>query len=144
MRSYFCDYPDNSRSAILRAAIMVAHSDGDWHNLERDRLEIKYRDLCRMLDADLDDDLLLKELDTITQDVPDEIDQLDSDEEREAYWKKCLAPIVSRDIQQVTVMAAVRIASGDGEIDPTEAAGLRRLCKECDTDLREALEHCGS
>jgi hypothetical protein len=96
VRAYFEDYPENSRSAILRAAILVAYSDSTWHELEREQLE---------KDADLDDEILLRELDKISTDVPEEIRGLGDDEEREAFWQTCLAPIVSRDIQQLTIAA---------------------------------------
>lgn len=142
MRNYFADYPQNSRSAILRAAILVSLADGRWHRLERDKLEGVYRDVCRMLDADLDNELMLKELDTIITDVPNEVRSFHSDEEREEYWNECMAPIVSRDIQEVAVMAAHRISSGDGEIQPKEASGLSRLCEAWDVNLGDALDHC--
>ena len=90
MRAYFEDYPENSRSAILRAAILVAYSDSTWHELEREQLEKVYRNVCVMLDADLDDEILLRELDKISTDVPEEIRGLGDDEEREAFWQTCL------------------------------------------------------
>ncbi len=143
MRNYFAEYPENSRSAILRVAILVAQADGSWHVLERERLETVYRNICNLLDADLDDDLLLEELDLIATDVPDEIRKFETDEEREAYWQKCLAPIVSRDIQHTTVMAALRLAGGDGEIQPKEAASIGRLRQTWDVSLEDASEYWG-
>ena len=140
MRNYFADYPENSRSAILRAAIMVAHSDGSWHELERAQLEDVYRNICVMLDADLDDELLLRELGTIAADVPDQILSLQSDEEREAFWETCQAPIVSRDIQQLTVAAALKLSGGDSEIGSAEVSGLARLCQAWDVNMKDAQE----
>ena len=63
-----------------------------------------------MLDDDLDEDILLEELETISTDVPEEILDFDTDEEREEYWQTCLASIVSRDIQQLTVATVRRAA----------------------------------
>jgi tellurite resistance protein len=140
VRNYFADYSENSRSAILRAAIMVAHSDGSWHELERAQLEGVYRNICVMLDADLDDDLMLRELDEIATDVPDKIKDLESDEEREAFWEECLAPIVSRDIQQLAVAAALKLSGGDSEIGSEEVSGLARLCKAWDVNVKGAQE----
>ena len=140
MRQVYDDYPENSRSAILRAAILVVYSDGTWHELERAGLEDVYRNICVMLDADLDEDILLEELETISTDVPEEILDLDTDEEREEYWQTCLASIVSRDIQQLTVAAAFMLASSDSEINPSEAQALRRMRKAWDVDLKDALE----
>jgi tellurite resistance protein len=140
VRNYFADYSENSRSAILRAAIMVAHSDGSWHELERAQLEGVYRNICVMLDADLDDDLMLRELDEIATDVPDKIKDLESDEEREAFWEECLAPIVSRDIQQLAVAAALKLSGGDSEIGSEEVSGLARLCKAWDVNVKDAQE----
>lgn len=140
MRANFEDYPENSRSEILRAAILVADSDGSWHELERAQLEDVYRNICVMLDADLDDDLMLRELDTISTDVPDEILDLTSEEEREAYWETCMAPIVSRDIQQLTVAAALKLSGGDSEIGAAEVSGLARLCKAWDVNVKDAQE----
>ena len=140
MRNYFADYPENSRSAILRAAILVVYSDGTWHELERAQLENVYRNICVMLDADLDDEIMLRELDTISTDVPEEIQDLETDEEREKFWQACLAPIVSRDIQQLTVAASLKLAGSDSEIDSSEAHGLERMRKEWDVKFKDALE----
>ena len=140
MRNYFADYPENSRSAILRAAILVVYSDGTWHELERAQLENVYRNICVMLDADLDDEILLQELDTISTDVPEEIQDLETDEEHDKFWQACLASIVSRDIQQLTVAAALKLAGSDGEIDSSEAHGLARMRKEWDVNVKDALE----
>ena len=140
MRQVYDDYPENSRSAILRAAILVVYSDGTWHELERAGLETIYRNICVMLDDDLDEDILLEELETISTDVPEEILDFDTDEEREEYWQTCLASIVSRDIQQLTVAAACMLASSDSEINPSEAQALRRMRKAWDVDLKDALE----
>ena len=140
MRQVYDDYPENSRSAILRAAILVVYSDGTWHELERAGLETIYRNICVMLDDDLDEDILLEELETISTDVPEEILDFDTDEEREEYWQTCLASIVSRDIQQLTVAAACMLASSDSEINPSEAQALKRMRKAWDVDLKDALE----
>lgn len=140
MRNYFADYPENSRSAILRAAILVVYSDGSWHEMERAELESVYRNICIMLDADLDDETMLRELDEIANDVPEEIEELETDEEREDFWQTCLAPIVSRDIQQLTVAAALKLASSDSEIDSSEATGLARMCKEWEVTVKDAME----
>ena len=140
MRQVYDDYPENSRSAILRAAILVVYSDGTWHELERAGLENIYRNICVMLDDDLDEDILLQELEMISTDVPEEIQGLDTDEEREEYWQTCLAPIVSRDIQQLTVAAAFMLASSDSEINPSEAQALRRMRTAWDVGLKDALE----
>ena len=140
MRNYFADYPENSRSAILRAAIVVAYSDGSWHEMERAQLEDVYRNICVMLDADLDDEYVLRELDEISSDVPQEIEEIETDDEREEFWKTCLAPLVSRDIQQLTVAAALKLASSDKEIEPSEMTSLLRMCKEWDVNVKDAID----
>ena len=139
MRNYFRDYSENSRSAILRVAILVAYSDDRLHRLERVRLEESYKNICRWLDADIDDELLRRELDTIESDTRGEIDNLDSDEEREEYWQKCISSIVSRDVQQLTVLSAHHIADGDSELTPNEASGISRLCDVWGIDLKNTL-----
>ena len=140
MRNDITDYPENSRSAILRVAILVACSDGSWNELEREQLEDVYRNICVMLDDDLDDDLFPSELETISTDVAGEIESLTDDEETEAFWRTCLAPIVLRDIQEVTVAAALALSSADSEIDPQEMSGLSRLCDEWNVDIQDAQD----
>jgi tellurite resistance protein len=137
---YVTDYPDNSRSAVLRVAIQVACADGNWTELEREQLEGVYRNICIMLDDDLDDDLFLWELDTIASDVAGEIENLSDDEETEAYWETCLAAIVSDDIQELTVAAALALSSADSELDVDELAGLSRLCDEWDVSIQDAQD----
>lgn len=140
MNYYVTDYPDNSRSAILRVAIRVASADGNWTELEREQLEAVYKNICVMLDDDLDDDLFLWELDTIASDVANEIDSLSDDDESEAYWQTCLKAIVSEDIQEMAVAAALALSSADNELDVDELAGLSRLCDEWDVTIQDAQD----
>jgi len=140
LRNEATDYPENSRSAILRVAILVACSDGNRNELEREQLEDVYRNICVMLDDDLDDDVFLWELDTISTDVAGEIETLSDDEEAEAYWQICLEPIVLSDIQELTVAAALALSSADSEIDADEMSGLARLCDEWDVSTKDAQD----
>ena len=140
MRYDVTDYPENSRAAILRVAIMVVYSDASWHELEREQLEDVYRNICVMLDDDLDDDLLLRELDEISTDVANEIEDLADEEEKESYWQTCMEPIVVEDIQQLAVGAALALSSGDSEIDAGEMSGISRLCEAWDVDVKDAEE----
>lgn len=138
MKSVVDDYPENSRAAILRVAILVVYSDGSWHELERAQLEDVYRNICVMLDDDLEDDELLRELEIISTDVPEEIENLEDEDETEAYWQACLESIVSEDIQQLTVGAALALSSGDSEIDAEEMSGITRLCDTWDVAVKDA------
>lgn len=132
------DYPEDSRTAILRVAILVACSDGSWHELERAHVEDVYRNICVMLDDDLDDDVLSRELDEISADVPAEIEELANEEDTESYWQTCLAPIVSEDIQQLAVAAALALSIADSEISEDEMSGIARLCEAWDVTLKDA------
>ena len=140
MRNAATDYPENSRFAILRVAILVARSDDNWNTLEREQLEGVYRNICVMLDADLDDDMILQELETISTDVSDEIEDLSDEEDTEAYWQTCLAPVVSDDIQELTVAAALALSSADGDLDAEEMSALARLCEAWDVDAGDAQD----
>ncbi len=140
MKHDITDYSEDSRAAILRMAILVVYSDGSWHELEREQLEGVYRNICVMLDDDLDDDQLFRELDAISTDVADEIEALADEEEVEAYWETCMASIVEEDVQQLAVGAALALSSGDSEIDASEMAGIARLCDAWGTDLTDAQE----
>jgi len=62
------------------------------------------------------------------------------DEEAEEYWQACLAPIVSSDIQDMTVAAALALSSADSELDVDELAGLSRLCDEWDVRIQDAQD----
>jgi hypothetical protein len=82
----------------------------------------------------------LWELDTIASDVAREIENLSDDEETEAYWETCLAAIVSDDIQELTIAAALALSSADSELDVDELAGLARLCDEWDVSIQDAQD----
>ena len=140
MRNDVTDYPENSRSAILRVATLVACSDCYWSELERGQLESVYRNICVMLDDDLEDDLFLWELETISTDVVYEIENLSGEEETEAYWQTCLGAVVSDDIQELTVAAALALSTADGELDTEEKSALDRLCREWDVDVEDAQD----
>ena len=130
-------YPSDSRAAVLRIAILVADSDGSWHDLEREQLEDVYRNICVMLDEDLDDEELLQELDEISSDVLAEMEAL-TDDDFASYWDSCLASVVSEDVQQLAVAAALAVAVGDSEIDASEMSGIARLCDAWDVDVSDA------
>ena len=130
-------YPSDSRAAVLRIAILVADSDGSWHDLEREQLEDVYRNICVMLDEDLDDEELLQELDEISSDVLAEIEAL-TDDDFESYWDSCLTSVVSEDVQQLAVAAALAVVVGDSEIDASEMSGIARLCDAWDVDVSDA------
>ena len=132
------DYTGDSRAAVLRIAILVTYSDSTWHELERAQLENVYRNICVMLDEDLEDDELLRELDEISDDVLAEIEALTDDDDLESYWDSCLATIVSADVQQLAVAAALALAVGDSEIDTNEMSEISRLCETWDIDISDA------
>lgn len=134
------DYPENSRSAILRVAILVACSDNYWSEFERGQLESVYRNICVMLDDDLEDDIILWELETITTDVVYEIESLSGEEETEAFWQTCVGAVVSDDIQELTVAAALALSTADGELDTEETSAVNRLCGEWDVDVEDAQD----
>ena len=131
-------YSSDSRAAVLRIAIRVCDSDNSWHYLERAQLEGVYRNICVMLDEDLDDDELLRELDEISSDVLAEIEALADDDDVESYWDSCLASVVSEDVQQLALAAALALAIGDSEIDTDEMAGIARLCDAWDIEVSDA------
>jgi len=131
-------YPSDSRAAVLRIAILVVDADGSWDNLERAQLESVYRNICVMLDDDLDDVELLRELDEISYDVLAEIESLADDDDVESYWDSCLSSIVSEDIQQLAVAAALALAVGDSEIDAEEMSGIARLCDTWNIEVSDA------
>ena len=132
------DYPEDSREAVLRTAILVTDSNGSWHELERARLEDVYKNICVMLDEDLDDEIVAQELDEISSDVLAEIEDLSTDDDMESYWQDCLESIVSEDIQLLAVGAAAALAMGDSEIDESEMSGISRLCDAWDVSLKDA------
>ncbi|MDJ0909813.1 MAG: hypothetical protein QNI99_11510 [Woeseiaceae bacterium] len=132
------DYPEDSREAVLRIAILVTDSDGSWHELERAQLENVYKNVCMMLDEDLDEEIVAQELDEISTDVLADIEDLARDEDMESYWQTCSSSIVSEDIQQLAVGAAYALAMGDSEIDEEERTGISRLCDAWDVSLKDA------
>jgi hypothetical protein len=81
-----------------------------------------------------------QELDTISTDVPSEIEDLTDDDETEEFRQACLSSIVSPDIQQLTVAAALALSSGDSEIDLAEVSGLARLCDAWDVAVKDAQD----
>ncbi len=137
MRDYTY-YPEDSREAVLRTAILVTDSDGSWHELERAHLKDVYKNICTMLDDDLDDEIVAQELEEISTDVLADIEDLTTQEDMESYWQTCLASIVSEDIQQLAVGGAFALAMGDSEIDEEEMSGISRLCDAWHVSLKDA------
>ena len=131
-------YPVDSRAAVLRIAILVTDADGSLHELERAQLEGVYRNICVMLDEDLEDDELLRELDEVSSEVLADIEELADDDDVESYWDDCLASVVSEDVQQLAIAAALALAVGDSELDTDEMSGITRLCDAWDIKVSDA------
>lgn len=134
------DYPENSREAILRIAILAVDADGDWHELEREYLAEVYRNICVMLDDDLDEEELLREVEDILNDVSYQIGDLTDTDDSDEYWQDCLDAITSEDLQHVAVGAAMTLSGGSSETDADELAGVTRLCDEWGVDVIDALD----
>ena len=61
-----------------------------------------------------------------------------TDDDFESYWDSCLASVVSEDVQQLAVAAALAVVVGDSEIDASEMSGIARLCDAWDVDVSDA------
>jgi tellurite resistance protein len=133
------DYEENSPDAVLRVALAVAFSDDLLDHEEAAKIEDVYRNILSRMDEYDEDIDLTEESEVVSSDAMDSLSALEDAADREelyAEWAEC---ITDPDLQELALVAALKIAAEDTNIDPTESACMSAFCDNWGLDLDEVI-----
>lgn len=132
-------YDDNSPQALLRVALAVALGDEILDCEEQRKLKQVYDEIREELD-DFDDDIdMAEDVEIIADEVIDELSVSDSPEDRLELYEDWAAAITDPDLQEIALIAALRVAGAGHDYASAESAALGAFCQLWDIDMEELL-----
>lgn len=135
-------YDDNSPQAVLRVALAVALGDEMLDREEQAKLALVYNEIRdQMEDVDEESDAE-DDVERISEEVVEELSASDAEEDRTELYEDWAAAITDPDLQELALVAALRVAGAGGGVDlgSAESVALRQFCELWDIDLAEMLE----
>ena len=133
-------YGENSASAIIRIAIVVAAADGEFDRAEYDRVERVYEEVSLWLGHDDDTISIRRHGRQLSSELADEICDVTRNGTIEEYVHQCANDITDRDVQEIAVLAALRVAGGDHHLAQREFKCLLRFCNHWEINLNEVIQ----
>ncbi len=140
MADSYDTYEDNSPQAVLRVALAVAFADDLLDHEEHAKVEHVYRDIRTRMDIDEGAEDAYAESENIAEYVLDSLSSAESDDERTEIWGEWADAVVDSDLQELAVLAALRIAAVDTDIDMDEAECMNAFCDIWGLALDEIME----
>jgi tellurite resistance protein len=140
MADSYDTYEDNSPQAVLRVALAVAFADDLLDHEEHAKIEQVYRDIRARMDIYEDEEDAYAESESIAEDVVDSLSTAESAVERAEVWEEWADAIPDPDLQELAVLAALRIAAVDADFDSDESECMNVFCDIWGLDLEEILE----
>lgn len=133
-------YGLDSPEAILHCAVAVACCDGEFAGDEHDRVRSVYTDICQELAFQYNRPDISDEYEDIAQGTAELVFSLNDTQERLKYIEHCGRLITDRDLREMTLVMALRIAGGDSELDDAEFQALKTLADVWHIRLKDVLE----
>ena len=137
------DYDDNlepnSPEAILRCAVAVACIDGEFSIDEQARVRTVYADICQEMAYAYnspDKSEACYEISESTSEIMHSIRELSAKLE---YVEACGREIDDRDLREMTLIMALRIAGADAELAAAEFQALKALADLWNIRLSDVL-----
>jgi tellurite resistance protein len=140
MADSYDTYEDNSPQAVLRVALAVAFADDLLDHEEHAKVEQVYRDIRARMDIYEGADDAYAESENIAEFVLDSLSSAEADDERAEVWEEWADAVVDSDLQELAVLAALRIASVDTDIDVDESECMNAFCDIWGLELDEIME----
>lgn len=135
-------YDDNSPQSVLRVALAVALGDEMLDREEQEKLALVYGEIRdQMEDLDEESDAA-EEIEVIAEEVVEELSASDAPEDRMELYEDWAAAITDPDLQELALVAALRVAGAGGGVDlgSAETVALNIFCDLWDIDLEEMVE----
>ena len=140
MADSYDTYEDNSPQAVLRVALAVAFADDLLDHEEHAKVEQVYRDIRARMDIYEGVEDAYAESENIAEYVLDSLSSAESDEDRAEVWEEWADAVVDSDLQELAVLAALRIAAVDADIDVEESECMNAFCDIWGLELDEIME----
>jgi tellurite resistance protein len=134
------DYEPDSPEAILRCAVAVACCDGEFAYDERDRVRGVYADICQEMTFAYNKPEVSDDYEDIAQVTAEYVLSLKDNQAKANFVEHCGQFISDKDLREMTLVMALRIAGGDAELDEAEFQALQRLANLWQIRLKEVLE----
>jgi tellurite resistance protein len=140
MSDTYDTFEDNSPQAVLRVALAVAFADDLLDHEEHSKIEQVYRDIRTRMDIYESAEDAYAESENIAEFVLDSLAAIDSKEDLAELREEWADAVVDSDLQELAVLAALRIASVDTDVDVEEAECMNAFCDIWGLELDEILE----
>jgi tellurite resistance protein len=140
MADSYDTYEDNSPQAVLRVALAVAFADDLLDHEEHAKVEQVYRDIRASMDIYEGAEDAYAESENIAEYVLDSVSSAESDEDLAELWEEWADAVVDSDLQELAVLAALRIAGVDADIDADESECMNAFCDIWGLELDEIME----
>ena len=140
MSDTYDTFEDNSPQAVLRVALAVAFADDLLDHEEHSKIEQVYRDIRTRMDIYESAEDAYAESENIAEFVLDSLAAIDSKEDLAELREEWADAVVDSDLQELAVLAALRIASVDTDVDVEEAECMNAFCDIWGLELDEIVE----
>ena len=140
MADSYDTYEDNSPQAVLRVALAVAFADDLLDHEEHAKVEQVYRDIRASMDIYEGAEDAYAESENIAEYVLDSVSSAESDDDLAELWEEWADAVVDSDLQELAVLAALRIAGVDADIDADESECMNAFCDIWGLELDEIME----
>lgn len=133
-------YEPDTPEAILQCAVAVACVDGEFAYGEQERVRSVYEDICQEMALTYNRLEVSDVYEEISQTTSARLFSMDDINEKLGYIEECGQLITEKDLRELTLVVALRIAGGDAELHSAEFAALKGLANRWRIKLSDILE----
>jgi tellurite resistance protein len=123
---------------IIRMALLVAYSDGSLHAMEYTKAEEVFSEIADEYLGEHDPTFFTGQLERISEGLREEVDGLES-EEIIALAFNTAERIEDRSSQELAIVAALRVAYGDFELDALESSCITDIARNWNITLKSLI-----
>lgn len=134
------EFEPDSPEAVLRCAVAVACCDGVFAFGEQDRVRDVYEDICQEMTYAYNCPEISDEYQEIADSTAESVLSLSDDQTKLQYINRCGELIIDKDLQEMALVMALRVAGGDAELDAAEFRALRTLANLWKINITDVLE----
>ena len=120
-------YGFDSPEAVLRCAVAVACFDGQFANDERERVRDIYADICKEMTFAYNRPDVSDDYEEIANSTAEIVLSMSDDNAKNSLIEECGKLITDRDLRELTLIMALRVAGADSELAQAEFRALKIL-----------------
>jgi len=133
------DYEMDSPEAVLRCAVAVACCDGEFAYDEQDKVRSVYADICQEMTFAYNRPDVSDDYEKISKTTAEFVLTLDDGQKRDDYITYCGESITDKDLRELTLVMALRVAGADAELAKAEFRALKKLASRWEMRLSDIL-----